>query len=245
MIPTFCIAHRDPLIGGHLYDVIILTHQRHDYQSLASIVAHPVMLLMAPQAGLVTMCGYRKIITTIPDRSHVVLPIQTHLKTVKRSDVEPRKGFEFLVCSHDFYKIGKKHRNIKEQWNACHVPIDLEDGLNLAVEMSLMSQDERLALEAEPALIEGGCSMGVFPSRFLIETLSKTWPFYQEFVRRYSHRFRKYNPAQRRCVAFLSERIETHFILKELRQRYPDGLPNELFGCLTSSWDGPWKQGVM
>lgn len=246
MIPTYCIAHRDPLIGAHLYDAVILTHPREDHKLFVSVVAHPVMLNVAPTEGLVAMCGYRKIVATRPqDKSHDVMTVAAHGKIIGREHIEPRPGFDFLLCRHDFFKIGGKHRNVFDQWKACHHEIDIVDGFDIAVEMGAFTEQERLALEAEPALIEGGCSMGVFPAKFLRETMAITWPIYREFIERHGDRVLKYTPAQRRCVAFMAERLETHFILRELRRLYGDPLPNELFGCLTCAWDGPWKQGII
>jgi hypothetical protein len=244
VIPTFCISHgREPRLPAHLYDALIHTTPRQDYQALVSVVAHPVIQLLAPSAGLVNICGWRKIMTR-GEPSHRTVPT-LHAVRISRADTEPLPGFEFLVCRHDFFKLGHKNRSIVDQWNTAHHLIDLREGLDLAVEMNLFSAIERRALEAEPALIEGGCSMGVFPSAFVRETIDTVFPFYQEFARRFKNRFMRYDPLQRRCVPYLAERIETHFILKEMRRRYGEPLPSELFGCLTSSWDGPWEASTV
>jgi hypothetical protein len=243
VIPTYCIAHREPRLAAHLYDALIHTPPRHDYKALVSVVAHPVVAALAPD-GLVNVCGYRKIVTRGPAAPHRTITT-AQCATVPRVDAEPRPGFEFLLCGHDFFKLGRRHRNVREQWDACHHKEDLRDCLALAVEMGVMSPTERLALEAEPMLIEGGFAMGVYPSTLVRETFAVTWPLYQEFSRRYAARFTAYDPLQRRCIAFLAERVETHFILRELRRRYTSRLPPELFGCLTSSWDGRWEAGTI
>lgn len=241
MIPTYCIAHREPRLSAHLYDAVIHTPPRHDYAALISVVAHPVIAVLAPADGLVNVCGWRKIMT------HGAAPHRTittaSCAKLARTETEPRPGFEFLLCAHDFFKIGRVHKSIAQQWDAAHHKEDLRDCLNLAVEMKVMTAAETAALQAEPVLIEGGCSMGVFPGALVREIFAIVFPLYQEFARRHRARFMRYDSMQRRCVAFLAERIETHFILKDLRQRYPGGLPPELFGCLTASWDGPWEAG--
>jgi hypothetical protein len=245
MIPTYCISHgREPKLPAHLYDALIHTSPRHDYQALVSVVAHPVIAELAPADGLINICGWRKIMTRAVGPSHRTLPT-AQCANVPRTSCEPHPGFEFLVCCHDFFKLGHKNRSILDQWNTAHHLIDLRDGLDLAVEMNLFSAIERRALEAEPALIEGGCSMGVFPGAFVRETFEQVIPFYQEFARRFRSRFMRYDPLQRRCIPYLAERIETHFILKEMRARYGEPLPPELFGCLTASWDGPWEAGTI
>jgi hypothetical protein len=243
MIPTYCIAHRDPKLSAHLYDVVINTPPRHDYEALVSLVAHPIIARLAPPVGLVNVCGYRKIVMH-GDKPHNRIGT-AQCAQVPRAQTEPRPGFDFLLCLHDFFKIGRVHRNIREQWNAAHHSQDLTDCLGLAVDMGVMSFADARALEAEPALIEGGFSMGVFPAELVRETFDKVFPLYQEFARRHRARFMAYDPIQRRCVAFLAERIETHFILKDLRRRYSGKIPVELSGCLTSSWDGPWEQGTI
>jgi hypothetical protein len=243
LIPTYCIAHREPRLSAHLYDVIISTPPREDYQALVSVVAHQVIARLAPQTGLVNVCGYRKIVTRGNQPHQRISTAQC--AQLPRTATEPHEGSEFLLCLHDFFSVGRRHRNIKEQWDSCHHGQDLRDCLNLAVQMGVMSNGERRALEAEPALIEGGCAMGVFPGALVRQIINAVFPLYQEFARRYRARFMKYDPRQRRCIAFLAERVETHFILRELRQRYSKFPDTEVFGCLTSSWDGPWEAGTI
>jgi hypothetical protein len=243
MIPTYCIAHRDAKLSAHLYDALIHTPPRHDYQALVSVVAHPVLALLAPAGGLVTICGWRKIVTRGEKSHRTVTPAQS--TQLKRSDSEPLPGFDLLLCLHDFIRLGGRHRTIREQWNASHHQEDLRACLDLAVEMGVMTSAACCALEAERALIEGGCSMGVYPGDFVRATLERVWPLYQEFARRHRGRFMHYDPMQRRCVAFLAERIETHFILQELRRRFPGALPVQLFGCLTTVWEGRFESGTI
>jgi hypothetical protein len=241
VIATYCIAHRDAKLSAHLYDALIHTPPRADYQALVSVVAHPVLALLAPAGALMNICGWRKIITRGETSHRTVTPLQS--MQIRRTDSEPHPGFDFLLCLHDFFQVGRRHKNVREQWNSSHHQEDLRECLNLALKMGVMTPGERSALEAEPALIEGGCSMGVYPGDFVRATLEKVWPLYQEFARLHRGRFMRYDPVQRRCVAFLAERIETHFILKELRRRYSIPLPRELFGCLTACWEGPWEAG--
>ena len=243
MIPTYCIAHKEPRLAAHLYDAIIHTPPRPDYEALVSVVAHPVIAALAPSTGLVKVCGWRKIVTQ-GNKSHETIP-EIECSIIPRSKTEPSPGFEFLICAHDFFKIGRRQRSIREQWDAAHYAEDLTDCLELAERMGVMSRGECRALEEEPVLIEGGFSMGAFPATLLRATINRVWPLYRAFAKRYAERFLNYDPMQRRCVPFLAERIETHFILKELRRRYPGGIPREVFGCLTAVWNGPWESGTI
>jgi len=243
MIPTYCIAHREPRLSAHLYDVIIHTPPRADYETLVSVVAHPIMAALAPLDGMMKICGWRKIVTR-GVKSHGTISEAT-CADLPRKRTEPREGHEFLICAHNFFELGGVSRTIREQWDCSHHKRDLTDCLNLAEEMGVMTREECRALEAEPALIEGGLSMGVFPGWLVRESINKVFPLYREFARRYAPRFGAYDPVQRRCIPFLAERIETHFILKELRRRYANELPAEILGCLVTSWEGPWESGTI
>jgi hypothetical protein len=239
MIRTFCIAHRHPTVSKHLYDVVIDTPSKPNYQQLVSVVAHRELLKQAPDE-LVNVCGYRKIMMRGTATHQTIRPADCEMIT--RSTVEPAVGREFLLCLHNFVKLGGRG-NIKVQWGMAHLMPDFEAARDLAIEMELMTRDEWRQLEEEPALIEGGCSMGIMPGTLLKEIMGKVIPFYDEFAARHHQRFLKYDPVQRRVIPFLAERIETHFILRELRARYPAGIPSDIFGCLTSVWSGPWEAG--
>ncbi len=243
MIPSLCIAHKPPIIAAHLYDAIIDTPPRANYQTHVSVVTHPAVARLAPD-GPVNICGYRKIIVrnSVAVGSHRTIPV-AQARQINRNDTEPRDGHEFLVCMHNFVKLGGKG-DIKVQWGMAHHVVDLIDALDLAQEMGLFTLHERVALEREPALVEGGFSMGVFPGRLLKETFAKVIPFYDEFAKRHSGRFLRYDNVQRRVIPFLAERIETHFILKAIRARYGE-VPPDVVGCLTAVSDGPWAAGTM
>ncbi len=240
-IPRFCVAHKEPQISKHLYDAVIDTPSLPDYETLVSVTAQPVLMASAPN-GLVSVCTYRKIVVR-GAISHGQIGVAA-CRTIPREDTEPPAGFDFLVCMHNF-AVGRVHRNVWDQWCGCHHEADLRDALKLAIEMGIFTLKDAERLKQEPALVEGGFSVGVFPGHLVRESLTLLVPFYNEFARRYKNRFMKYDPVQRRCIAFLAERMETHFILKELRHRYPEGIPTQIAGTLTTVNDGPRKPGTM
>jgi hypothetical protein len=242
MIPRLCVAHKPPQVSAHLYDAVLDTPRRDNYEVLVSVVAHPLMARLAPVTP-VGICSYRKLVVR-GEKSHGQMTL-AECARLPREQTEPVPGHEYLLCWHDFFKIAGIHKSVKEQWAAAHHEADLHDCLNLAVEMGIFTRGEIRALESEPALIEGGFSMGVYPGELLRRAIETIMPLYYEFVERHGSRFRVYNPVQRRCVAFMAERIETHFILKDLRRRYPRGFPKEIFGTLTIVNDGPWVAGTM
>lgn len=200
------------------------------------------MALLSPST-LVGICGYRKILVRGEKAFNKMTLAECAL--LPREQTEPFPGHEYLLCRHDFFEIGRIHRCIREQWKDAHLEVDLRDCLNLAVEMGILKMVEIRLLEEEPVLIEGGFSMGVYPGSLLRSVINKVFPLYTEFAKRYASRFMEYDPVQRRCIAFMAERIETHFILKDLRQRYPGGIPKEVFGTLMVVNDGPWSSGTM
>ena len=244
MIPSLCIAHKPPLLSAKLYDAIIDTPPREDYQTHVSVVAHPSIALLVPD-GPVNICGYRKIMVrkSVCVDSHRTINVG-QARGIGREQTEPMPGHEFLICMHNFVKLGGKG-DIKVQWGMAHHMVDFIDAFDLTQEMGILTLQERVALEREPALVEGGCSMGVFPGRLIKDIFAKTIPFYREFAKRHQGRFKNYDPVQRRCIAFLAERLETHFILKEIRARYGGEIPPDIVGCLTAVSDGPWAAGTM
>jgi hypothetical protein len=248
MIPRLCIAHKPPQVAAHLYDVIIDTPPREGYEALTSVVAQPSMALLAPDTP-VSVCGYRKIVlrstpTGLRSKPHGHISL-AECRQTPREQAEPPPGHDFLLCIHNFFKVGGVHKNMVDQWVGCHHGVDWYDIMGLAIEMRIFTPEEVHHLAEEPALVEGGFSMGVYPGYLLRSTIAKVMPLYREFARRHSARFMGYDPVQRRCLAFMAERVETYFILQELVRRYPSGFPNEIFGCLTTVNDGPWTAGTM
>jgi hypothetical protein len=243
VIPNFCIAHKLPQIAAHLYDALIWTPTRRNYETLTSVVAQAVYARLAPDP-LVTISGYRKVVVRGSGQSHDTLSI-AQCDKLPRVEIEPRPGFDFLIVPHNFWKIGHQDKDIKGQWCRWHTEVDWHASMALAIEMGIFTATEVRALGEEPMLIEGGFSAGTFPSWLVRNSLAILIPFYDEYARRYGERIRGYDPVQRRCLAFMAERLETHFILKELRRRYPNGFPDELFGCLLTVNDGPWTAGTM
>jgi hypothetical protein len=236
------MAHKPPLLPAHLYETLIHTPSGKDYETLVSITAHPHIAVFA-ELPLASTCTYRKIVARGSGQTHVFMPVEDGAH-FPRMETEPRPGYDFLVCRHHFGNNGGSG-DIKFQWSVAHHDPDLHDALCIARLMGVMSAAECRALENEPALIEGGFAVGVFPGYLMRESINQLLPVYREFARRHGARIRAYDPVQRRCIAFMAERLETHFILKELRQRYPHGIPNEVYGCLLTLTDGPFEPGTM
>jgi hypothetical protein len=236
------MAHLPPLIPPHLYETLIHTPAGADYDTLVSVTAQPHMAVFAG-LPLVSTCTYRKVVVRGSGQTHIFMPVAFGA-TFPRIETEPRPGFDFLVCNHHFVKNGGLG-DIKLQWSMAHRDPDLRDALNIAAEMNVMTAAECEALLKEPALIEGGFAVGVYPGPLMRESLNKLVPVYHEFARRHGARVRNYDPVQRRCIAFMAERLETHFILKELRSRYPSGIPNGVYGALLTLSDVPFTPGTM
>lgn len=241
MIPRLCIAHKPPIISPSLYDAIIDTPPRANYRTLVSVVAQPVMASLAGES-LIGVCGWRKIVIR-GEASHGFMT-RAKATEITRDQTEPRPGFDWLLCKHHFVEHGGRG-GIRQQWSDAHHAQDWRDFMQHAVETHILTEEEVHALGEEPALIEGGFSMGVYPAKFLRETIFKINPLYLQYARCEGARIVQYDPVQRRCLAFMAERLETHFILKELRRCYPKGIPEEIFGTLVAVSDGPWIAGTM
>jgi tetratricopeptide (TPR) repeat protein len=113
-----------------------------------------------------------------------------------------------------------------------HHERDLLDYLWLAVEMGVIGPDDVQALLDSTRFIPGGCELGIYPTRWLSTTLKKLEVLGREYVTRFGDRIRTYDSYQVRAVGFLAERLGSYFLLQELRNRYPQGIPSSLFGNL-------------
>ena len=225
MIPTFCVAHKTPTVPAALYDAIIDTMPRADYDVLIQVAAYPPLLRLATRPGLIGLCNRRKFILRGGTGNDRITPEEAQKLT--RADTAPAPDFDFLVSA---YPLNGK--TIHSQYLSCHPAVEWEDFMALAIEMGVISEGQRTEVEESTVLFGGGPPLGVFPSPFIQGLASRTWPLYAEFARRYSARITTYDPLQRRVVAFLAERFESYFIRKELERRYPEGIPQQIFGRL-------------
>jgi hypothetical protein len=225
MIPTFCVAHKLPLVPGALYDAVINPASQPGYETLVQVAAYPPLIRLAERPGLIGICGLRKFILRGGSGNECITPQET--QKLSRADMAPAAGLDFLVSAYPL-----NGATILEQYLTCHPAVEWEDFMALAVEMRVIDNRQRREVEESTVLFGGGPPLGVFPARFVQDLASRMSPLYAEFARRHGERIRTYDPIQRRVMAFLAERLESHFISKELERRHLGGVPPQVFGRL-------------
>ncbi len=241
MIPMYCLSHREPTLPVQLYDAVIFTKSQPDYETLVGESALPVLARLASNS-LMGVCTYRKIVARgDPAPLSAQGPYEICDPALAREQVEPHPGYDFLVHKCRFMS----GLNVIQHFNACHGLTDWVDYMNLATEMGILTAERREALEGGTELIEGGATLGVFPGDILRRILAVAHHLNTTFAARYGERIRGYDPLARRIIASLSERLESYWILDELRIRYPLGIPPQIFGRLLCSETGQYKRGTM
>jgi len=127
----------------------------------------------------------------------------------------------------------------------CHHFRDLLDYASLAIELGVLDGRGAQEMLGAKYLIPGGVEMGVFPRTWLVSTLTAIEKVSREFLIRYGERVRTYDDHQIRAVGFLSERLGSYMLLRDVLARFAgmrmadlssDGclpLPQEMFGHMT------------
>jgi hypothetical protein len=251
---VYCITHEAPLVPDHLADYVIGIG---DYRPGRNRGAHVSALdkywdFMRPYAygaagnyvipramdatgdsHLTGVFSHRKII--VRNKLGVPSPVLDfyhevgidEAKYIPRQEIEPRPGFEFLIGFPLKFPCG-----VVEHYIDTHRGIDLFEYVSLAVEMGILSLEGAQEFAKEKFLIPGGCELGVYPTAWVRPMLEKLEKLGREFVTRCAPRLRTYDNFQVRAVGFLAERMGSFFLLTELRDRYPAGIPRELCGYL-------------
>lgn len=256
-IIRYCISHATPLIPPYWYDEILaigdyatdsplhisrLHNFWHTKRPLAygaaGSYALPNALESAPQEyQLIGICSFRKAVLRRPmGRSAPSYPSMRELSgneaaVLDASEMSPAGEHEFLLAQPLMLSLG-----YFQQYAQAHELVDLLDYTSLAIRSGVLGKAESADFVSEQVLIPGGCELGIFPRQWLTETLSVLSALGESFLKTYSERINSYDSYQVRAVGFLSERLGSFLLLRELRRRYPRGIPPEIFGhmsCVT------------
>ncbi len=177
--------------------------------------------------------SHRKIIVrTQMGRPSEVLPFLYEItmddaRRIPRREIEPQPGFEFLIGFPLNFRC-----SVLEHYIEAHRAIDMFEYVSMAVDIGMMTLDQAQEFAKEKIFIPGGCEMGIYPTAWVRPMLEKLEILGREFVTRCGPRLRTYDNFQVRAVGFLAERLGSFFLLTELRQRFPAGIPRELCGTL-------------
>ncbi len=249
---TYCVTHEDPLVPDHLADYIIGIGEHRPVRGAHISALDAYWDRMRPYAygaagnyvipraidatgstDLTGIFSHRKIIVrTQMGKPSVVLPFLHEIpdadaKRIPRREIEPHPGFEFLIGFPINLPCG-----VLQQYIEAHYAIDMFEYISMAVDIGMMTLDQAQEFGREKIFIPGGCEMGIYPTAWVRPMLEKLEALGREFVTRCGPRLRTYDNFQVRAVGFLAERLGSFFLLTELRQRFPAGLPRELCGTL-------------
>ena len=250
---TYCVSHEPPLVPEPLFDHAIGIGDFRPTRGAHVSALDPFWDRMRPLAyGAAGNYAIPRAIDVEACKTEVT-GIFTHRKIVVRSsigrpalkypvyreisvddaselsviEVRPREESEFLIGGPLRFPHG-----IISQYAQMHHVIDLFCYLSIAAEIGILTSAELREFSLDTMFVPGGCELGVYPTEWLRETLGKLERLGREFVTRYGDRIRTYDRYQVRAVGFLAERLGSYFLLKELRRRFPRGIPTTLIGSL-------------
>lgn len=139
---------------------------------------------------------------------------------------------EFLVASP--YVFPPNAPTILDQYSIAHHKNDIIDYVNIAVKYGFIDGKSAVDFLDSRCIIPGGCELGIFPKNWLIDTLSKLEILGREFLRLYGSRITEYDSYQIRCIGFLSERLGSFLLQKELSKRFNGKTPPSVYGHMTT-----------
>jgi hypothetical protein len=250
---TFCVSHETPWVPDALFDLAVgigdYRPQRGAHISTLDAFWDEARPLAYGAAGNYVI---PRLIPQGPPRPEII-GIYSHRKIVIRSSIgreaakfpvyreispstaaglpaderRPRDDHEFLIGPLLNFPQG-----VVRQYAEKHHAIDLFDYLSIGVRLGVLSSAEVQEFSLATLFVPGGCELGLYPTGWLCDALGKLELIGREFVTRFSQRIRTYDLYQVRAVGFLAERLGSYLLLKELRRRFPQGIPRSLFGCL-------------
>jgi hypothetical protein len=203
------------------------------YGAAGNYVIPRAIDIEAPVTELTGVFSHRKIVVRSSiGREAAKYPVYREISVPTASllsadEVCPRDGHDFLIGAPLTFPQG-----IVQQYAQMHHAIDMFDYLSIAVEIGVVTPDDVREFTLGTNFIPGGCELGIYPTAWLYASLRKLEALGRAFVTRCGERIRTYDGYQVRAVGFLAERLGSYFLLKELRRRYPEGIPRGLTGHL-------------
>jgi len=203
------------------------------YGAAGNYVIPRAMDLEVPVTDLTGVFSHRKIIVrSAMGREAAKYPVYREISVpaalqLSVEEVRPRDDHDFLIGPPLKFPQG-----VVQQYAQMHHAIDLFDYLSIAVQIGVLTPHEVQEFTLDTHFIPGGCELGIYPTAWLYATLRKLEAIGREFVSRCAGRLRTYDSYQVRAIGFLAERLGSYFLLKELKTRYPQGIPRGLFGYL-------------
>jgi hypothetical protein len=249
----FCVSHKPPLAPERLFDFAIGIGEYRPvrgkhvsaldpfwdqmrplaFGAAGNYVIPRVIDIEEPATELTGVFSHRKIVVRSPiGREAIKYPVFREISPSAASllsaeEVRVRDGYDFLIGTPVSFAQG-----VVQQYAQMHHAIDMFDYLSIAVRIGVLTPHEVREFTLDASFIPGGCELGIYPTAWLHPTLKKLEAVGRDFIARWENRIQTYDSYQVRAVGFLAERLGSYFLLKELRNRYPQGIPRALIGCL-------------
>jgi hypothetical protein len=250
---TFCVSHEPPLAPESLYDYAIgigdyrpargshisalntfWDRMRPFAYGAAGNYAIPRAIEReAERTELTGIFSHRKIVVRSPiGNTAKSYPVYREISVAESlcipiEETRPKEDCDFL-----FSMPLQFPRGILHQYGVHHHAIDISEYISIAVRLGIIASSEVEAFCTSATFIPGGCELGIYPTPWLCDTLKKLEAVGREFVILRADRIQTYDAYQVRAVGFLAERLGSYLLLKELQNRFPQGIPRSLIGYL-------------
>jgi len=252
-LQTYCVSHEKPWVPAKLYTreigigdyypkrgthISSIDPYWHGMRDCAYGAAGNYSILQAikqerERPGLTGIFSHRKVVVrrqigTVAPHYPVYREISpAQAATLSPEDAAPNEGQDFLVGMPVSFQQG-----VLRQYVEFHRAVDMYAYLSMAADSGVLTSDDVQAFAFESVFIPGGCELGIYPTDWLFESLSKLELLARMFLTRYSGRIKSYDAYQVRAVGFLAERLGSFLLLKELMRRYPNEFPVAAIGYL-------------
>lgn len=200
----------------------------------------------AGESDFIEISSFRKRILPAPlGRESRTYPTMRELRLrdiTQRRDIEvfsPQIDRGFLVAQPINFK-----KSVFDHYSRIHHARDILDYCSLAVELGVLDRDSAAEFLDAKKFIPCGVEQGIFPRIWLVETLSGIERVSRQFLHRWGDRVKTYDDYQVRAVGFLSERLGSFILNRELEAIFGGEVPPEVHGHMTTIIDGASEYSV-
>jgi len=255
-IMRFCVSHAKPLLPNDWYDYCISlgdyqlespTNVRQldrfwyesrpiAYGAAGTHVLPIVIEKFASSASHIEILSYRKRVIPTPEgvesTSFPTMQELTRQQLLAKGELfasVPPAGLEFLLAQPLSFE-----ESVIGQYAACHYREDILDYAAIAVELGVLGKGAVGEFLEAKHFIPGGAELGVYPKSWSMHSLAAIERVSREFLVRHGSRIETYGHYQIRAVQFLSERLGSYLLIRQLVELYPNCIPAGIFGYMTT-----------